>query len=852
MRKLAWIAAAVAVLVLTAILGLRLLGGQGASAQGTVNFDVDPDTTGNTASTIGNGVQNCHRCDVAPGNIGDGLADCIVDVVVTGDTLAPIGYDSSLNYDQTKVNVVQWGFATTLTAGCSPGSFVTCNVADASGFVPGQSIQFGPPSAETTTVISVPTGTSVQVLALASAHAATDPVYGAPATNDLIKTPGGTSFSQALPDTDGTWAAGVGYPTGGPGTAGDGTLVRVGLDVISSPGTVEFSFAAPPSTAYASESGSHPVTRDTGLLAINQDCPVYADPYIKSQTVLAADCSTAITTMPVNTDTDVCLHKVLYQDDITTLDVSVTADVTPPTGCTGVFKSGPSSATLPQDTDVPVDEIFTINCSNPSTHTFTFDNTIEITTSNVLEIDPANNSASTDKDIAVTAVADMGIAQVVYASDCSTAAPTALPQGTDVVVCVRKTISKSGYAGSVDVSITDNATPPGTCTAEEDPANPDSATVSGASTTVDEYWTLNCPDITATPIDFTFTNLIGVTTTHVSDDNDTNDGDTDVLSVTVTATADARIIGWVFPDDMPTVAGNQLLVVPGNAEDLATVETLDNNPANTTYTDTSIDVDVDIDVNVTSGTCTATPDPLSTSTQLDLDGTDKVLPPETWSANLTSGDSCSIDFAKAVTITTSGVGEYYDADNHLTLSADLVADSDGDTVPDNYAGIVDNCPLMNNPDQSDVDDDGIGDVCDLDNDNDGILDDGDSSGDPNDNPCTGGVTANCDDNCRLIQNPGQEDADSDLIGDVCELDVDCSGGGPNIADAVMILQYILGRANPSTACPPPGGSINAERASAYVAYDPGNPDTVGTIIDAIMVLQCILGRNNIVCPVLFD
>ncbi len=58
MRKLAWIAGANVALVLTVVLGSGLLGGQGVSSQGTVNFDVpltlvpidiDPDHDGLTS-----------------------------------------------------------------------------------------------------------------------------------------------------------------------------------------------------------------------------------------------------------------------------------------------------------------------------------------------------------------------------------------------------------------------------------------------------------------------------------------------------------------------------------------------------------------------------------------------------------------------------------------------------------------------------------------------------------------------------------------------------------------------------------------------------------------------------------
>ena len=96
------------------------------------------------------------------------------------------------------------------------------------------------------------------------------------------------------------------------------------------------------------------------------------------------------------------------------------------------------------------------------------------------------------------------------------------------------------------------------------------------------------------------------------------------------------------------------------------------------------------------------------------------------------------------------------------------ADDDNDSVDD----VEDNCVFTSNKSQKDTDEDEVGDSCDNDDDNDGIADDGDGNGIPGDNPCSGGVVAGCDDNCRVVLNPGQIDTDGDKLGDVCDPDDD--------------------------------------------------------------------------------
>lgn len=75
--------------------------------------------------------------------------------------------------------------------------------------------------------------------------------------------------------------------------------------------------------------------------------------------------------------------------------------------------------------------------------------------------------------------------------------------------------------------------------------------------------------------------------------------------------------------------------------------------------------------------------------------------------------------------------------------------------------VEDNCPDVYNPDQFDTDGDGFGDACDLDDDNDGVLDQ--------------------NDNCPDVYNPEQFDTDGDGLGDQCDSDDD-NDGVPDVYD----------------------------------------------------------------------
>ncbi len=151
-----------------------------------------------------------------------------------------------------------------------------------------------------------------------------------------------------------------------------------------------------------------------------------------------------------------------------------------------------------------------------------------------------------------------------------------------------------------------------------------------------------------------------------------------------------------------------------------------------------------------------------------------------------------------------------------TTGADQDIGLDRDIDIDGLSNIEDNCPLVRNPGQDDNDTDRLGDVCDPDDDNDGLPDVADAT--------------TAADNCQFVNNPGQDDNDTDGLGDACDPDDD-NDGLPDVANATTAADNCQFVNNP-------GQSNNDQDALGDVCDDDDDNDGTKDAEDAFSTDAC--------------
>ena len=218
------------------------------------------------------------------------------------------------------------------------------------------------------------------------------------------------------------------------------------------------------------------------------------------------------------------------------------------------------------------------------------------------------------------------------------------------------------------------------------------------------------------------------------------------------------------------------------------------------------------------------------------------------------------------------------------------ADADSDGVGDNS----DNCRIIANADQRDTDGDLAGNLCDADDDDDGVTDtedlfpedstesadsDADGIGDNQDQfPNDGGESADADgdgigdnaDNCRALANKDQTDTDQDLKGDLCDadddndgvedaldlaplnpniglasLDIDLDGEVGALTDGLLTIRYLFGfegmaltqGAVGTAADLSDADSIKAQLDVLGFAIDVDNDGEVNALTDGLMIIR---------------